>query len=237
MFFQALIDNMKGCFGCMFSLCRLKPPLPDVTQALQRSQFSPKTTNTHTRWVTVAAVFSAPIFWSSPAFIFPTLPSDISAFMLNIASWKKSLIEPTFSFFPFFYFPSPWQSQSSSWKNPVKFVPYSTDKLLTDFPLWLHKPINKPQTYIVTKIHLKSQWWKCCAVLCLHTSREREGQWTLSPLCSARRSLGLGLQGSRQTCSPSQMVSVRNRRKLFLDGGETGCGWLCTYHNYMSKQG
>lgn len=74
MFFQALIDNMKGCFGCMFSLCRLKPPLPDVTQALQRSQFSPKTTNTHTRWVTVAAAFSAPIFWSSPAFIFPTLP-------------------------------------------------------------------------------------------------------------------------------------------------------------------
>lgn len=169
---------------------------------------------------------------------FPHYPSDISAFMLNIASWKKSLIEPIFSFFfPFFYFPSPWQSQSSSWKNPVKFVPYSTDKLLTDFPLWLHKPINKPQTYIVTKIHLKGQWWKCCAVLCLHTSRERERQWTLSPLCSARRSLGLGLQGSRQTCSPSQMVSVRNRRKLFLDGGETGCGWLCTYHNYMSKQG
>lgn len=168
---------------------------------------------------------------------FPHYPSDISAFMLNIASWKKSLIEPIFSFFPFFYFPSPCQSQSSSWKNPVKFVPYSTDKLLTDFPLWLHKPINKPQTYIVTKIHLKGQWWKCCAVLCLHTSRERERQWTLSPLCSARRSLGLGLQGSRQTCSPSQMVSVRNRRKLFLDGGETGCGWLCTYHNYMSKQG
>lgn len=168
---------------------------------------------------------------------FPHYSSDISAFMLNIASWKKSLIEPIFSFFPFFYFPSPWQSQSSSWKNPVKFVPYNTDKLLTDFPLWLHKPINKPQTYIVTKIHLKGQWWKCCAVLCLHTSRERERQWTLSPLCSARRSLGLGLQGSRQTCSPSQMVSVRNRRKLFLDGGETGCGWLCTYHNYMSKQG
>lgn len=105
---------------------------------------------------------------------FPHYPSDIFACMFNIASWKKSLIEATFSFFPFFYFPSPWQSQSSSWKTPVKFVPYSTDKLLTDFPLWLHKPINKPQTYIVTKIHLKGQWWKCCAVLCLHTSRERE---------------------------------------------------------------
>lgn len=99
---------------------------------------------------------------------FPHYPSDIFAFMLNIASWKKSLIEPIFSFFPFFYFPSPWQSQSSSWKNPVKFVPYSTDKLLTDFPLWLHKPINKPQTYIVTKIHLKGQWWKCCAQLVVH---------------------------------------------------------------------
>lgn len=129
---------------------------------------------------------------------FPHYPSDISACMFNIASWKKSLIEATFSFFPFFYFPSPWQSQSSSWKNPVKFVPYSTDKLLTDFPLWLHKPINKPQTYIVTKIHLKGQWWKCCAVLCLHTSRERERE-TVDPQSSLLSSsfTGFGFAGKQ----------------------------------------
>lgn len=156
MFFQALIDNMKGCFGCMFSLCRLKPPLPDVTQALQRSQFSPKTTNTHTHWVTVAA-FSAPIFWSSPAFIFPTLPVRYLCVHAQHCLMKEVSHRSHILFFSFLLFSSPWQSQSCSWKNPVKFVPYSTDKLLTDFPLWLHKPINKPQTYIVTKIHLKGQ--------------------------------------------------------------------------------
>lgn len=143
----------------------------------------------------VGLQFSLPQFSACHLHLsFPHYLSDISACMFSIASWKKSLKGPTFSFFPFSYFPSPWQSQSSSWKNPVKFVPYSTDKLLTDFPLRLHKPVNKPQTYIVTKIHLKGWWWKCCAVLCLHTSRERERerQWTLSPLCSARGLLGLG---------------------------------------------
>lgn len=36
----------------------------------------------------------------------------------------------------FSYFPSPW-------KNPIKAV--ATKKRLTDFPLWLHQPVNKPQ--------------------------------------------------------------------------------------------
>lgn len=32
------------------------------------------------------------------------------------------------------------------------------------------------------------------------------------------------------------LVSVHNHSKLFLDRSETGCGWLCTYHDSMSKQ-
>lgn len=51
--------------------------------------------------------------------------------------WRRCLVETHQP--PFFsHFLSPW-------KNPVKFVPCCNDKLLTDFPLRLHKPVNKLQ--------------------------------------------------------------------------------------------